>query len=78
MEETIAGASAFPTLTMPDATQTGNAAADDLFAFTKITTATNAAAMNNGDFPIRKIGCPWTLPDCAKLESVFMIFFPGS
>jgi hypothetical protein len=78
MEDTIPAASVFPTLTRPGATQTGNVAAD-LFAFIKITTATNAAATNNGDFPIRKIGCPWTLPGCTKLESVFMNFyFPGS
>src|ERR1700688_389201 len=52
MEETIPGASVFPTLTRPDATQTGNAAADDLFAFMKITTTTNTPATNSGTFPI--------------------------
>jgi hypothetical protein len=52
MEELIPGASVFPTRTRPDATQTGNAAADDLFAFMIITTTTNTAATSSGTLPL--------------------------
>jgi hypothetical protein len=58
MEETIPGASVFPTRTRPDATQTGKAATDDLFTLIKIKMTTNAAANNSGTFPGSKVHCP--------------------
>jgi hypothetical protein len=55
MEETVPGASVFPTRTRPDATQTGNAAADDLLTLMKITRTAKAAAANSGTFTGLKV-----------------------
>ena len=75
MVVTIPGASVFPALTRADATQTGNATADDLLAFRKIKTTINIAAAIGSVFPDRRILCALPLLHGTNFVVFTSVFF---